>query len=248
MDKYFKYGFFITIFIVIALIFKTCNDQDKMKDAALEASNLNKALADTLHHFRTKEGDWGVEKRTLQTDLSTLKDKNQILTENQLKLIKRIDEQNKTSQTIAAALVELTAKVEGLKNDNGIVIGDSSVNFPYKSVDLEYDLTISNIKPIEFKKPTLTINRIAFPNTQTVNFHWKDDRKEGYPISFSITNTNPYFKVTDIQSYAIPELTRKNVKPTFWQKVDNFTKTTGGKVITFGLGVAVGATAVSIIK
>jgi hypothetical protein len=81
-----------------------------------------------------------------------------------------------------------------------------------------------------------------------VNFHWKDDRKEGYPISFNVINTNPYFKVHDIQSYAIPELTREKVKPTFWQKVGQFGKSTGGKLTIFGIGVGVGAIAISALQ
>lgn len=241
MDKYFKYGFFIAIFAIIALTFKMCGDQKKLKDADIQATNLNKALADTLHHFETKEGDWGVEKRTLQTDLSKLKDDNLVLNANQKSLIKEIERQNKNGQVIAAALIELTAKVEGVINDKPVSVTDSSAQFAESTPDLEYDLTVFNVKPLEFKKPTLSINRIAFPNTQTVNFHWKDDRKEGYPISFSVVNTNKYFKVTDIQSYAIPELTRETVKPTFWQKVGKFSKTTGGKIVFFGAGFALGA-------
>jgi hypothetical protein len=241
MDKYFKYGFFIAIFAVIALTFKMCGDQKKLKDADIQATNLNKALTDTLHHFQTKEGNWGVEKRTMQTDLSNLKDKNLVLTANQKSLIQEVERQNKNGQVIAAALIELTAKVEGLTNDKPTSVTDSSATFAEKSPDLDYDLTISNMRPIQFKTPTLKINRIAFPNTQTVNFHWKDERQEGYPISFSVVNTNKYFKVTDIQSYAIPELTREKVKPTFWQKVGKFSKTTGGKIVFFGAGFALGA-------
>jgi hypothetical protein len=240
MEKYFKYGFFIAVLAVVALTFKMCSDQKSIKDVKIEESNLRKALADTLHHFQTKEGDWGAEKLTMQTELSNLQDKNLVLSENQKTLVKQVEQQNKTSQTIAAALIELTAKVEGLTNEKPIHQTDSSVQFAAKTPDFEYDLTVFNVKPFELKTPTLTLNRIAFPNKQTVNFHWKDDRKEGYPVSFSVVNTNQYFKVTDIQSYAIPELTREKVKPTFWQKVGQLSKTTGGKIVTFAIGAGVG--------
>lgn len=247
-NKYFKYGFFIAIFAIIGLLYKGCDDAKKLKDAEIASSNLNKALTDTLHHFQTKEGDWGVEKRTMQAELSTLNSKNLVLTENQKQLVKQVEEQNKTSQTIAAALIELTAKVEGLTNDKPTNITDTTVQFAAKSPDFEYDLTVFNVKPIELKVPKLTLNRIAFPNTQTVNFHWKDNRKEGYPISFSVINTNPYFKITDIQSFAIPELTRERVKPTFLQKIGQFGKSTGGKLTIFGVGVGVGAIAITALQ
>jgi hypothetical protein len=239
MDKYFKYGFFIAIFAVIALTSKMCSDQKKFKEADQQASNLSKALLDTLHHFQTKEGDWGAEKRTMQTELSTLKDDNLNLNANQKALIKEVERQNKTATTIAAALVELSAKVEGLTNDNAIVT-DTTVNFPFNSVDLKYNLTVSNVKPIEFKRPILRINSLEFPNTQKINFHWKDDKEEGNPIAFSVTNTNQYFKITDIQSYAIPELKKKEIKPNFWNKVGKFSKTTGGKIVFLGAGFVLG--------
>ena len=248
MEKYFKYGFFIAIFTIIGLLYKGCDDAKKINDAEISSANLNKALADTLHHFQTKEGDWGVEKRTIQAELSTLKDKNLVLTDNQKKLVKQIEDQNKTSQTIAAALIQLTAKVEGLSNEKPSVVTDSTVQFVAVSPDFEYDLTVFNVKPIDLKIPKLTLNRIAFPNTQTINFHWKDDRKEGYPVSFNVINTNPYFKVHDIQSYVIPELKREKVKPTFWQKVGQFGKSRGGKLTIFGVGVGVGAIVISALQ
>lgn len=249
MDKYFKYGFFIAIFAIIGLLYKGCDDAKKLKDTKIESSNLTKALSDTLHHFKTKEGDWGVEKRTLQTDLSNLTSKNQVLTENQQKLVKQVEQQNKTSQTIAAALIQLQAEVKGIKNDHPVISTDSSQQFvDTTNTNFQYDIAVFNVKPLEFKRPTLSINRVSFPNTQTVNFHWKDDRKEGYPVSFSVINTNPYFKVSDIQSFAIPELTREKVKPTFWQKVGQFGKSTGGKVAIFGIGVGVGALAISALQ
>lgn len=236
------------ILVVIALTYKTCSDQKEIKDVKIEESNLRRALSDTLRHFQTKEGYWGAEKRTLQTELSNLKDENLVLNENQKKLIKEVERQNKTAQTIAAALIELKAEVAGIKNDKPINQTDSSAQFVANTPDLEYDISVFNIKPFELKTPTLSINRISFPNTQTVNFHWKDDRKEGYPISFSVINSNKYFKVTDIQSYAIPELTRANVKPTFWQKVGQLSKTTGGRIVTFAIGAGVGYTVAQELK
>jgi len=240
MDKYFKYGFFIAVLAIVALTFKMCSDGENYRNMKTQESNLRKALTDSATHFKTKEGAWGVEKRTLQASLDDLSDKNLNLTANQEALLKQVKEQNKQSQTIAAALIELKAEVANIKNDKPIVETDSSLQFAAETPNLSYDLTVFNVKRFELKEPHLLISKITFPNKQDINFHWKDDKKEGYPISFSVTNTNPYFKVQDIQSYAIPELTRANVKPTFWQKVGQFSKTTGGKLTFLAIGFGAG--------
>lgn len=239
-EKIYQLGLLIAGLIIGGLFFKSCQDNKALNAVKVEESNLRKALTDTLTHFQTKEGDWGVEKRTLQTELSVLKDNNLNLTENQKKLVKEVERQNKNAQTIAAAIIELKAEIAGLKNEQPINQTDSTVQFAYNSIDLQYDFTIYNVKPLEFKTPTLSINRISFPNTQSVNFHWRDDKKEGYPVAFSVTNTNPYFKINDIQSYAIPEIKKSELKPTFWQKVNKFGKSSGGKIVIFGAGVITG--------
>lgn len=241
-ERIYAIALVLAVLVIGGLLFKSCEDNKALRSVKTEESNLRKALTDTLTHFQTKEGDWGVEKKTLQADLSTLKDNNLNLNANQKALIKEVERQNKNATTIAAALIELTAKVEGLTNDNAIVT-DSTVNFPYDSEELKYSLTVYNIKPLDFKKPRLVINTLEFPNTQTVNFNWKDDKKQGYPVSFSVINTNKYFKVSDIQSYVIPEIKKEELKPTFWNKMGKFGKSTGGKVVIFGAGVIIGGLA-----
>lgn len=245
LEKYYKYGFFIAILAIMGLVYKSCSDAKSYRDMQTQESNLRKALTDSSTHFRTKEGAWGEQKRSLQTDLDNLKDKNLNLTANQKALVKEVERQNKNAQVIAAALIDLKAEVANWKDNHPIEETDSSVRFAETTKDFVYDLTIANVKPIELKIPTLTFNKVSFPNTQTINFHWKDDRKEGYPTEFSVINTNQYFKVNDIQSYVIPEIKKEDIKPNFWQKLGKFSKTTGGKLVFFGAGVVVGA---AIIK
>jgi hypothetical protein len=246
-EKYYKYAFFIALFGIIGLIYKSCDDRQTYKEKDIQEVNLRKALTDTIRHFITQEGLIGAEKRTLQTELSTLKDNNLNLTENQKALIKEVERQNKTATTFAAALIELKAEVVGLKNDKPTVQTDSSVQFAPKVGDnsydpnFVYDISIFNVKPFELKTPTLSISKIEFPNTQKINFNWRDNKEEGYPVSFSVINSNPYFKVNDIESYVIPEITLPKVKPTFWMKVGNFSKSSGGKIVIFGAGVLTGA-------
>jgi hypothetical protein len=137
------------------------------------------------------------------------------------------------------SLVQLTAKIEGLTNEKPTNVTDTSIQFTSITPDFEYDLTVFNVKPIDLKIPKLTLNHIVFPNTQTVNFHWKEE-KDGYPISFSVVNTNQYFKVNDIQSYAIPSLKKEELEPNFWNRIKKFSKTTTGKVLVFGAGLFTG--------
>jgi len=241
MEKYFKYGFFISLFALFALTFKMCENQTNLKNVKIQESNLRKALTDTLHHFQTKEGNWGVEKRTLQADLSSLKDQNLVLTDNQKKLIKQVEEQNKNGQIIAAALIDLRAEVADIKNDKPVVVTDTSAQFVSSTENFEYDISVFNVKPIELKKPTLSINKISFPNTQTISFHWKDEfKKEGYPISFSVINSNPLFRVNDIESYVLPEIKKETIKPTFLQKLNKTSKTSIGKIGILSLGIGIG--------
>jgi|WetSurMetagenome_2_1015567.scaffolds.fasta_scaffold161220_3 hypothetical protein len=217
---------------------------NKKNQKILEKENLGKALTDSVHRYKNKEGDWVNEKLTLQTDLKDLKDKNLNLTTNQQNLVKAVDAINKHNQVISAAMIQMGVKLDGLTSSEPVVETDSTERFTSnpKDTTLTYEIIVNNVKRYNPNiLPTLDFRKFDLPNTQTVEFHWKDDKKEGYPISFTVTNTNPYYKVYNIDSYAIPELTKANVKPNFWQKLGKFSKSTGGKIIFFGAGVIVGA-------
>ena len=95
--------------------------------------------------------------------------------------------------------------------------------------------------PIIKLTPTLTFQSLTLPNTQFIEFHWKNDNKVGYPVAFSVTNTNDYFRIINIDSYIIPEIKQSTLKPTFWSKVGDFFTKSGGKLIWFGAGGVGGA-------
>jgi hypothetical protein len=108
--------------------------------------------------------------------------------------------------------------------------------------DIKYHFTARGVLPFPTNiKPTLLINNITLPNEQFVEFHWLDNKKEGYPIAFSVTNTNKFVKVYDVNSYAIPELKKEIVNPTGWEKVGQwFVK--NGKIVGYVAGgIVVGA-------
>jgi len=211
----------------------------KNKDQIKQEKNLQNALTDSVKTYRNKENQWVSEKLSLQADTKDLKDKNLTLSKNQADLINRVDQINKHNQVISAALIQMGVKIDGLANADPVHQTDSTVEFAANTDSLSYDILISKVKPIG--KPVLDFKKFALPNTQLVEFHWKDERKEGYPVSFTVTNSNPYYKVYNLDSYAIPELDKTKVKPTFWNKLGTFSKSTGGKIVFLGIGFVAGA-------
>lgn len=241
MDKYIKPAFYVAVIIILLLLGKWYADAKDHEAYRFQQENLNKALMDSVHHFKNKEGEWVSEKRTIQGKMDQLSDQNLKLSADQSELLKQVQAQNKTSQTFAAALVNLTATVANMKDNKPVAETDSTDRFAKNTPNFEYDVTVHNVKRFNASlTPSLSFNSLSFPNKQEINFHWMNDKKEGYPVSFSVANSNPYFKVTNIESYAIPELTREKVKPTFWQKVGNFSRTTGGKVVFGAVGFGLG--------
>jgi len=213
---------------------------EKHNNKHLLNKNLQVALTDTLKTYQNKEKEWVYEKLTLQTDIKDLKDDKIVLTKNQQELVRRIEQISKDNTVISAALIEMGLKLDGLINNKPIVENDSTIQFSTDSDSIKYEIAVNNVQPYGVKLPSLEFRKFELPNTQFIEFHWKDDKKEGYPIAFTVTNSNPYYKVYDINSYAIKELTRENVKPTFWMKLGNLSKSTGGKIVIFGAGVLVG--------
>ena len=75
----------------------------------------------------------------------------------------------------------------------------------------------------------------------TFNFD-KNERKD-FPVSFSVLNTNPYYKAYNIESYAIKGIDKDLVDPTGWQKAWRWIKINGKYILVGAAGFAVGAVA-----
>jgi len=234
----------ILIVILILLGYGYFVQNGKYRKDKLNSENLTKALTDTVHHFKNKQGQWEYEKRTIQTTVGELSKFNEQLTLSQKELLERIKESEKNNKLISAALLDIGVKVNNLTNEKPSIIDSTSVTFEDKNdSSFKYNLTVFNVKPIDLKIPKLTFNNLEFPNKQYIEFNWKTDKngkKEGYPVSFSVTNTNPFYKVYNVDSYIIPEIEKEKLKPTFWNKLENFSKTTGGKILFFSLGFGTG--------
>lgn len=236
----------ISIIVSIVLLFIIfnvgCNRIKNLNNDLKYQEKLVGALTDTMRQYRDINGNLVSEKKTIQADLDILKDKNVKLTDSQRELLERVKKLNKENKVLAAANIELRAKIDSLKGIIGVVDTiHHTINFPYDDSNLVLDLTVGNVTPYNKLKETyLNINNITLPNKQTITFQWDNDNKNDYPISFTVTNTNKYFQVQNIESYAIPGLDKNQISPTRWQKFMKTLKNGGKYGIAVGIGIAGG--------
>jgi hypothetical protein len=220
-----------------------------LKDKYQTEVKLKDALVDSVHHYQNKQGEWVSEKLTLQTDLKDLKKMNGQLTASQKELLARIDEVEKEKSVIAAALIETNVIINSLKPYKVYIdTARRNIAFIDSTKDLKYHINVGRVMPAYLDSlPTLAFKQFLLPNKQFVEFHWKDDKKKGYPVSFSVTNTNDYFKTVNIDSYAIKPITKEKLNPNGWQKIGNFFIRNGKTVATLTVGAIGGATAAWVL-
>lgn len=231
---------YIIILILLVVIGFIIHRNNKLSSDLQSETNLRLALVDTITTYKNQRNELVSEKRTLQFKLNDKEFEN-------LDLVKRIKETEKKNATLerkvsvfAAALVKSQVIIDSLQQSIASVSKeDSSITFTSKNPKyLKYTLLVKPVLTIKDKTPQLTFVDFSLPNEQFIEFHWRNNPKEGYPVSFSVTNTNPYFKTSDIESYVIPEINKPEIKPTFWQKMGKVTKSGGEKAIFIGIGVA----------
>lgn len=255
MLKEIKLNLLTIIIIVIVLVvgigvgfYKMGNNIKSMNIEISDKNKTNRALNDSVRFYVNKYNEIVAEKLTLQGKVKDIIDKNNKLTENQNDLMKRVVEINKKNVVIAAANVKLIVMVDSLRSVTGIYNPlTKSVPFSDSTSTIKYKINVSNIAEIINKKPTLQITDLYLPNIQKIDFHWSKDSKLDHPVSFSVVNTNKYFKVNDIDSYIIPEINKNTIKPNGWEKIGNFFKNGGSKITIFGTGVGVGALAIFLL-
>lgn len=231
----------IIIFAVLAAIiiggaYYYDNKVSNLKDDVQIERNLKMALTDSVNTYVNKHNEVVAEKLTLQVKIKDLNKINGNLNENQKDLLTRIIELNKEKDIIAAANLELEFKVDSLLSDGIVSVGDSSVTFSKYDGNINYKIKVNNVTPMGSFDPSLYFEQISIFNQQFIEFHWEDNKDYGYPVSFSITNTNPYFVVNDVDSYIIPEIKKIEVKPTFWQRFGKTLKGGKDKAIWVGVG------------
>lgn len=246
----------LLILILFGVIYIQRQRIEHWKDNYNNEVNLNVALNDTVRTYRNQRNELVVEKQTIQASVKRLEEINDRLTDSQKELMTRIREANKKNSIIAAALIETNAKIDSLLDASvgGDVVIDTAkktINFNNLTAEksfFKYDIDVNNVLPVHPDiRPTMLFKSIILPNQQFIDFSWKDDKKKGYPISFSVSNTNPYFSTVNIESYAIPNITKKHLDPNGWQKIGNFLFKHGKTVIYFGAGAVVGGGTVYLL-
>jgi hypothetical protein len=216
-----------------------------LKDKYQSEIKLKDALVDSVHNYQNKSDEWVAEKLTLQADIKDLKKINTQLTVSQKKLLAKIVEVEKENSIIVAALIETNVIINSLKPYK-VYIDTTRRNIAFvdSTKDLKYCINIGKVMPAYLDSlPTLIFKQFVLPNEQFIEFHWKNDKKKGYPISFSVTNTNEYFKTVNIDSYAIKPITKEKLDPNGWQKIGNFFIRSGKTIAVVTVGAIGGATA-----
>lgn len=205
---------------------------------------LTNALQDTLRKTNNYLDEEKSSKLTLQASLDKLEDQNLNLSQNQKELVARIKKVQKENSLISAALVRTEVRMDSVLNyiTGEVNLKDSSLLFVQSSDSISFNLQVNDALPAkEFIKPKLSINSLVIPNKQFIEFKF-DDKNEYHqrPVSFSITNSNPLIKTTEIDSYIIPEVNKDAIKPTGWQKIKHFLNKRKKEIIIFTIGGGVG--------
>jgi len=251
MNKSFKFNINVTTLIIIGVVifftlfggmnyhFRTVNKYNKQIEQEVKLRN---ALTDTMKTYRNKADELVVEKLTLQADLSKLKEINESLTQSQRNLLRRIDELDKNKKVITAALIEAHIIIDSLLHAGSITIDpeNATITFVDEQEHIQYDIQVTNVVQADtLTKTNLFIRRLTIPNEMFIEFHWQLDRRANYPVAFSVTNTSPFYKIHNIESYAIPELQKEDLDPNTWNKITQWFERNGGVAIKVGVaGVA----------
>lgn len=244
----------IAIILIIIIVFgvgiSLYSKQISKKNTQIENEiKFRNALTDQIKQYQNKENEWVSEKLTLQTTLDNLSKSYENLNDLQKDLLKRLKNVEKGQTTIAAGLIDLVVIVDSLGHTGSTDVDElhNTIQFTSIGENLEYDFKIGNVKKSsEILNPTLNINQLRIPNKQEVHFYWENDRKEGYPVSFKITNTNPYINVVGMESYVIP-MNKTDVSPTNWDKFKTWNKKNKNIIIGGTVGTLVGVGLILLI-
>lgn len=215
---------------------------------------LREALADSVVTYQTKEGTWVSEKRTLQGSLGELTQENVGLNKNQRALIGTINDMNKEwkgdKEIWAAARIEYKSLIDSL---NIYIAGASNIDttknlITFAQIDTTlnfvYNIDILAVRPYPLTaQPQIKFKTLDFPNTQTIAFTFDNNERKDFPVSFSVMNSNPYYKVNNVESYAIPAIDKDLVNPSGWQKFGRWIKINGKYILVGAGGFALGAVA-----
>lgn len=228
-------------------------NQTSKKDKKFEMElKLREALQDSVRTHKNKEGNWVSEKRTLQGDVNDLLKDNVKLNGDQRALLNTIRKINKDhtsdKEVWAAASIRYNKLIDSLNtyvaSASNIDTTNSIISFSQLDpvADFQYNIDITSVRPYPTNKlPEIRFNGLDFPNKQTITFNFDKTKRKDFPVSFSVENTNKYFRVQNIESYVIPNIDKDIVDPSGWQKVGRWFKINGKYILVAGAGFGVGS-------
>lgn len=218
--------------------------RNEANESLAQEIKLRNALQSEMVVTRDELGRETAEKLTIQTDLKTLEAMKDKLSAEKRQLIELVKTQDKNSKLIAAALVKTQVEVREIVSNKPVAITDSTATFAVATDSISYDAQVKGVRvDTTTQTPSLVVRNLKIPNDAQISFQW-GEKKEGYPVSFKITNSNPLFKTKNIESYAIPELKKEEVRPTFFQGLGITLK--NGKT-PFVIGLGAGAAGVLLL-
>ena len=243
MKTKFEYKINITtillIVIGVVLFFGFFNrTNNNLKREIKTQQKLTRALMDTMRITKNMYGEVVATKLTLQGDINDILSSNIALTQTQRTLLNRVNSLKRDTDIISAALVSTNFKIDSLVSGYNVFVDNinNTVNFSDSTETLVYDITITNVAPVlPTIEPMLLFNDFTAPNESFIEFNWDKNRRENYPVSFSVTNSNELFQTVNIESYAIPELDKETVKPKRWTRFKTFIGEYGTYVIIGGI-------------
>lgn len=220
-----------------ATVYFQHNRINTLKNKVDTEVKLKDALLDSMKIYKNKEGEWTAEKLTIQATIKELNGMYGELSVAQKELIDRVKELNKKNDVIVAALVQANVKIDSLLNNGKPVIDTVNKKITFaelKNPDINYHFEVRSVVPaFPNIAPSLLIKDLTMPNKSLVSFQF--DKTKGNPISFSVSNSNKYFQIANIESYAIPGINKNIIQPTGWQKTWGWIKR-NGTIIIVGVG------------
>jgi len=243
----------ILLFLIVIGGFQYFSNNKKWNNKYNSEIKLREALSDSVKFFETKNNELVAEKRTIQGNLNDLFKDNVNLNKNQealLNTVKRLNKEwNKEKEIWAAARIQYETLIDSMDNVIANAASIDTLNNTVSFIQTDtaahfiYDLDVLGVRPFpKYEIPQLKFNKIDFPNTQTITFQFNKNERKDYPISFSVINTNKYYKVYDVDSYTIPGIQKEIVNPNGFQKVWKWIKINGKYILVGVAGFAVGAT------
>jgi seryl-tRNA synthetase len=227
-------GIMIVLFFLMSFMYEgTLEERNK---EITQTEQLMKAITDKMDSVVIENGKLMYSKKTLQASVKDLNSIKESLNDEQQNLMTKISKANKEKQVIAAALVKTKAELADIKGKTNF-INDTTLALTMDSDSLSYIIEVTGVA-IAKDSPQHIIKSLVIPNEMYIDFKW-GAKKEGYPVSFSITNSSPYMNTYNIESYMIPEIIKDELRPTFLQKIGRFAVDNKTPfVIGFGAGAA----------